>query len=190
MANLLEKLIAAHCSPALAGIKPANLAACRKSDFAAEGSDIHKEISQLEDKLKSKNIRIDIVCECDRRVLVMVYRKDVLDNHLKNNLNKAFLAQYGYAGAAQTDEYIEILKTRIRDDDFPHEIGVFLGYPLHDIYCFINHRDQGCLMTGEWKVYHNIDEAKRLFDRFKKCKTAVTQKLSEGKTLAQIFCAA
>lgn len=148
MPNLLEKLIATHCSPALAGIKPANLAACRKSDFTSESSNIHKEISELEDKLKSKNIHIDIVCQCNRRVLVMVYRKDVLDNHLKNNLNKAFLAQYGYAEATKTDEYIEILKTRIRDADFLHEIGVFLGYPLHDIYCFINHRDLGTTVAN------------------------------------------
>ena len=27
------------------------------------------------------------------------------------------------------------------------------GYPLHDIYGFINHKHQGCLLTGEWKVY-------------------------------------
>lgn len=43
----------------------------------------------------------------------------------------------------------------------------FLGYPLRDIYAFINHRDEGCLLIEEWKVYHNAGEAEKLFRRFK-----------------------
>ena len=43
-----------------------------------------------------------------------------------------------------------------------HEIGAFLGYPIHDIYGFINNRDEQCLLTGEWKVYADADNAKNV----------------------------
>ena len=35
--------------------------------------------------------------------------------------------------------------------DFPHEISVFLGYPLKDVKCFISRRGSGYHMCGEWK---------------------------------------
>ena len=75
-------------------------------------------------------------------------------------------------------------------ENFPHEIGAFLGYPLHDIYGFIYHRDAGCILTGEWKVYEDEDGARKLFMRYNKCRRALLARLEEGKTLAQIFCAA
>lgn len=60
-----------------------------------------------------------------------------------------------------------------------------------DIYCFINHRNRDCLMVGEWRVYHNSEEAAKMFSRFKLCRAALVRMVTQrGKTLAQIFCAA
>ena len=74
--------------------------------------------------------------------------------------------------------------------EFPHEIGAFLGYPAHDIYGFINHKDRGCLLVGEWRVYEDAEGAVHLFDKYKRCRNAVLRRIDQGKTLAQIFCAA
>lgn len=183
---MLETLLAKHCAPALAGIKPSNIAACSKKDVP----NIHKKIKSLNEQLNKNDIYIDILCECERRVLLIAYRKSILEKHLNTSLNRAFLEQYGYADAHKLSDYVNILKKRLSQGGFPHEIGVFLGYPLHDIYCFINHRDEGCLLTGEWKVYHNAEEAKKLFSRFKACRAALSKKINDGKTLAQVFCQA
>ena len=183
---MFEELIASHCSPALAGIKPANIVTCRKSVT----KNIHHEITRLNNQLNSRNIYIEILYEKKDSVLVMVYRQNILNRHLANPLNRAFLMQYGYDKAKNIEDYLDILKSRIKSDDFPHEIGVFLGYPLHDIYCFFNHRNEGCLLVGDWKVYHNAEETVKLFSRFRACKNAVLKKIADGHTLAQIFCAA
>ena len=37
--------------------------------------------------------------------------------------------------------------------DFPHEIGVFLGYPLEDVVGFIRHRGKCFTCCGCWKSY-------------------------------------
>lgn len=183
---MLEFLIANHCAPALAGIKPANIATCQKENIP----DIHKRLKMLNTELNVRDIYIDILSENDKSLMLMVYRKNVLTGHLAERKNKAFLSKYGYNDLKTSDEYLNFLRSRLRYDDFPHEIGVFLGYPLRDIYCFINHRNEGCVLTGDWKVYHNVDEAEKIFKRFKACKRAVANKVASGKSLAEIFCAA
>lgn len=184
---MLENLLAYHCGPALAGIKPANIAACHKSRIP----NVHKEIKRLNTELNRKDIYIEILCECDVRVLVMVYRKEVLQKHLQNPEMTEFLADFGYPNEGTVEEYIDCLRSRLSDcGGFPPEIGVFLGYPLHDIYGFINHRDDGCLLIGEWKVYENVEAAEKLFVRYKACRNAILKRVTSGFTLAQIFCAA
>ena len=39
---------------------------------------------------------------------------------------------------------------------FPHEIGVFLGYPPEDVKAFIKQNGKGAVLCGYWKVYSNI----------------------------------
>lgn len=183
---MLEALIARHCAPALAGIKPANIASCQKSRIP----DIHGEIERLNSQLNGSDIYLEIICECEKRALVMVYRKNVLEKHLQKRNNRVFLSKYGYPETDGISDYIEYLKTRLMHDAFPHEIGVFLGYPLRDIYCFINHRGEGCLLIGEWKVYHDAENAQKLFVRYNACRKALVKRVADGRTLAQIFCAA
>lgn len=183
---MLEAIIANHCAPALAGIKPANIVSCKKTD----GQALYENIRQLNHELNGRDIYIEILCECHQRVLLIVYRRKVLDKHLNHPMHQAFLARYGYTTKQDLRGYLNRLKMRLDCDRFPHEIGVFLGYPLRDIDAFIHHRDEGCLLVGEWRVYHNAEEAEALFGRFRACKKAVAQKVAEGKTLAQIFCAA
>lgn len=90
---MLERLLAYHCAPALAGIKPANIASCRKSRFG----NLHSDINKLNNQLNKKDIYIEILCESDNRALIIVYRRSVLEHHLKSHNNKAFLSCYGYS---------------------------------------------------------------------------------------------
>lgn len=183
---MLERLIAHYCGPALAGIKPANIVSCDKRRMPH----VHTQLECLRTELGDKGICIDILCQCEKRVLVMVYRESVLSAHLKKKEMADFLSGYGYGDLTTAAEYIEILKSRMKHDDFPHEIGVFLGYPLHDIQGFINHRDNGCLLIGEWKVYKDAESAEKLFRRYKVCRAAIVRRLERGHSLSRIFCAA
>lgn len=180
---MLEKMIAYHCAPSLAGIKPANIVACQKSKV----NNIDKELERLNKELNVKDIYLEILCQCEKRALIIVYRKSLLENHLQSRVNRAFLRKYGYEKAESLASYMEILKGRLDFECFPHEIGVFLGYPIKDIHSFINHRDSGCLLCGEWKVYHNAKQAEKLFRRYKSCRKALSEKVAAGSSLAQIF---
>lgn len=183
---MIENIIAYHCGPALAGIKTANIVACYKDKITC----VHSEVERLNRELNCKDIYFEIICECDKRILLMVYRSKVLKQYLHRADIRNLLCSFGYKAEAELQEDIERLKSRLGKVDFPHEIGAFLGYPLHDICGFINHRDEGCILTGEWKVYKNADEAKKTFTRYRRCRRAIVKRLSQGNTLAQVFCAA
>ena len=183
---MIESIIAYHCGPALAGIKPANIVACYKDKIPH----VHAEIEQLNDQLNCKDIYFEILCECEKRVLVMVYRSKALSKYLQYDEIKSLLFSFGYKPNTELNDNIQKLKSRLDNTNFPHEIGAFLGYPAHDIYGFIYHRNEGCLLTGEWKVYKDADGAKKLFARYNSCRHALLRRMEQGKTLAQIFCAA
>lgn len=183
---MIEHVIAYHCGPALAGIKPSNIAACYKSKIP----NIHEEIKRLNAQLNCKDIYFDILCECEKRALVMVYRRNKLCSYLQREEISELLYSFGYDREIDLEKYTDRLKSRLNKAEFPHEIGAFLGYPAHDIYGFINHKNEGCLLTGEWKVYKDADTAKKLFERYSRCRCALLKRILQGKTLAQVFCAA
>ena len=78
----------------------------------------------------------------------------------------------------------------MKNNSFPHEIGAFLGYPAQDINGFINHKDEGVLLVGEWKVYSDVEGAKKAFRRYCSCRNALVKRIDKGNSLADIFCAA
>ncbi len=180
----MEKIIAYHCAPALAGIKPSNIVTIYKN----KTKDMHTALKRLNDELNFKGIYFEILCECNKKALVMVYRQECLEKAISDKSVRQFLVRMGYPEKGSTREYIDVLKKHLQNAEFSHEIGAFLGYPLHDILGFMYHRDEGCILCGEWKVYKNADTAAKLFHRFSRCRKALFEKVSQGKTLAQMFC--
>lgn len=180
---MLEKLLAYHCAPALAGIKPANIAACSKKQV----KDIHGEISRLNSEMNLRGIYFEILCECEKRALIMVYRYNKLESCIKESKVSEFLRNAGYPSEITVEGYIAHLKKRLEADVFPHEIGAFLGYPIRDIIGFINHEE--CIFTGDWKVYGDAENARKKFHVYNMCKSVLFKHVAEGRTLAQLFCA-
>ena len=68
--------------------------------------------------------------------------------------------------------------------DFPHEIGVFLGYPLYDVVGFIENAGRNFTCCGCWKAYGDPSAAQRHFAQLNKC-TAVYLRLFRSGTPIQ-----
>lgn len=180
----MEHLIAFHCSPALAGIKPSNIINCFKKDYP----DLSNEVKRLNSELNKKDIYIEILCECEKRALLMVYREKKLKEYLEKKEIAELLIGADYPEKGDLSECISFLKERLsKKCDFPHEIGAFLGYPIHDIYGFLNKNRSKCLYTGYWKVYANVEESKEKFRRFDICRNEVLKRVMMGKKLSAIF---
>ena len=48
-----------------------------------------------------------------------------------------------------------------RESDFPHEVGLFLGYPPRDVEGFIREKARRAKCTGAWKVYGDEEAARK-----------------------------
>lgn len=87
----------------------------------------------------------------------------------------------------ETEYAISKLKKRIAEEKcFPHEIGVFLGYPIGDVREFIRNKGQNCLFCGVWKVYCDAGESLKKFERYKKCTQVYSKVFANGRNISQL----
>ena len=97
-----------------------------------------------------------------------------------------FLSGYGYTGC-EIRQCLNRLKERLKSSErFPHEIGVFLGYPLGDVIGFIQNEGRNCKCCGMWKVYDNENEAQKLFFKLQKCTNVYVQLFAQGRSIVQM----
>jgi len=175
-----ERILAFHTAPTLMGIKCGSLISVNQSDCPA---DEYKYA--FENRLKSKGLKMKKLCECRNRVLIYVYSEKMLKARLAESDTAEFLFSYGYEPNMTLNRKLSILSKRISCDSFPHEIGVFLGYPLDDIRGFIRNNGKNFLLCGYWKVYRNPEQAKLTFQSYHQCRNFLCCKLSQGLNLYQ-----
>ena len=70
-------------------------------------------------------------------------------------------------------------------EDFPDEIGLFLGYPVDDVTGFIQNKGRNYLLCGYWKVYSDENRARRIFSNYDKCRNYLCNKLAQGESIYQ-----
>ena len=104
--------------------------------------------------------------------------------------NQRLLEAYGYH-MQNLDEMLKRLAQRVRQISsrnlgFPHEIGVFLGYPKEDVEGFIQNEGRKYLMIGYWKVYSNPSRAKMIFKSYDQAKEGVVREFLAGKSIREI----
>ena len=183
---MLEKYFIEHCTSTMASLKCASLFNCTFQDVAQLENDIAKWNVSFE----QKGIRLFVLRRKASSALVYMYRPEKLKNRLENRDIISFLREYGYSDMS-VDKVLERLSARIAlTDGFPHEIGIMLGYPLNDVKGFITHKGENCKFTGPWKVYGDEHEARRLFAKFRKCKTVYKELYGRGRSVLQLTVAA
>ena len=182
----IEKGLIRHCSPTLASLKTASL-------FTLEFT-CHKELNEVLRKwnksLSDKGVAMIALRETDNRALIYVFRKNKLRKELRRPEIRCFLLNNGYGGS-DIGAALSTLRAHLAKlEDFPHEIGIFLGYPLDDVIGFIRNKGQNCKCTGCWKVYCNDCEAAKTFARYKKCEAVYMRLWEQGRSVRQLTVAA
>lgn len=179
---MLEKYLIEHCSPTLASLKTANL---MNIPFDSE-NELNLSAELLNSQLSKKGIELLILKKTENSALVYAYRKSKLASDLAQKGAAEFLREYGYE-SVDVEYCISRLQSRLAlSGEFPHEIGLFLGYPLGDVVGFINNAGQNCKCTGCWKVYCNECEAIKTFAKFNKCKSVYKRLWQDGRSLTKL----
>ena len=136
------------------------------------------------------NISYYMLSESDGKCLVLFYRPEELEAHLRGPEISSLIREYGYC-SRDLSKTLRRLTLRVRECmkngmGFPHEIGAFLGYPVNDVRGFIQNEGKGCLMTGYWKVYENLAGAKMIFNKYDRAKDSAVNEFLTGKTIREI----
>lgn len=164
-----------HCAPTLAGLKVGNLFNCRFEDV----QEFKKTIAKRSAFLNQKGVYILILRLGKNSALIYVYRKSQLEQILSCEKTQEFLAQMGYSDFSIT-RCLTKLKNHLKTQEFPHEIGIFLGYPLNDVKGFIKHKGANCTCCGHWKSYSDEKVARKTFAKYDKCTAVYCKKIQQG----------
>ena len=99
-------------------------------------------------------------------------------------------AEQGYPDL-RVEAAVDLLCARLAQGGaFPHEIGLFLGYPIDDVVAFIANKGRNCLCCGCWKCYTDAEAAQKAFCRFRKCTSVYKRLFACGRTRDQLAVAA
>ncbi|MDR0425397.1 MAG: DUF3793 family protein [Clostridiales Family XIII bacterium] len=174
---VLDQLIV-NSAPTIWGLRPANIVTIKKSDFEGRESEIAGFGALFS---RSRRVRLAKIYESAHAVQLMVYDRRALSARLRDKECRAMLHGRGYPDRGGVDSYLNTLSLKMRGrGEFPHEIGLFLGYPLEDVSGFVAHKGKNYKLNGYWKVYGDVEECKSRFAAFDSCRRSARAMLSRS----------
>lgn len=177
-----EEVIVRYCSPTLAGLKTGSLFSC---PYQSRG-EVLDFLRERNAALRKKGLRLLPLRLQDGKALIYVYRPGSLQSDLQRGEAKKLLRERGYR-TESGEKCVARLMRRLRAcKEFPHEIGLFLGYPCEDVRGFIENKAACAKCAGCWKVYGDEDKARRLFHQYKKCTGVYQKQWQSGKPLSKL----
>lgn len=176
------ELVLRYCSPTLAGMKTGNIFTYQYQNE----NNLIVELNKWNELLNCKGIYFVALRKKEGRALIYVYRRTDLERELSKSEIIAFLTEKGYLFEC-VEDCIDFLSKKLQEiSEFPHEIGVFLGYPLEDIKAFIENKGANCKCVGCWKAYTNECVAQKIFEKYKKCEKIYCKKHAEGYDITRL----
>lgn len=185
MPSAFEGEIIRQCAPTLAGIKTANLFMYTFTSYSEYLYTLHQVNNILSSKgLSIEVLRYDIL---KHRVLLFVYRKTSVEDILQKSAVRDFLERRGFSPKFNVLNVLYELAARLNSGaEFPHEIGLLLGYPLDDVKSYIEAPHSPGLCSGCWKAYSNPQYAQKYFDKCRCCIKAYLESYIRGRSLEQL----
>lgn len=197
----LEQKFLLHSSPTLAHIKPASL--FNLSFSSLEGlTELEERLDIVARKLSYLGIQFLILQKKSCCLQILVYRAHLLEKVLANQDVRKFLSCLNYTYDSYSGALEQLTKrfSSSEDEGFPHEVGIFLGYPLHDVQTFIENleanrsahtrqahcKKQACCI-GAWKAFSKAEKAERTFSRYRACTQYLCQAHQEGHDFIELI---
>jgi len=182
MIENIDSRLVRHCAPTLAGLKTANLFCLDDTD----GVLLCNILARWNRVLNPKGVSARIVAERCGRYFIYVYRNSALQELSNSYEIRNFLKGFGYIGF-DVESLLNFFQMRMaRSVCFPHEVGVFLGYPLDDVKDFIAYGGKNYKLIGCWKVYNDVPNSMHIFDVYKKCHKIFNERFEQGDSLTDL----
>lgn len=179
-ADNVELQLALQCAPVITGLKLSNLLTISPAGY-----------TQVERITEGSFISVCPLLETEEKVVMLLYQKKPLEKYISMCRVKKLLEEEGYKDFS-LDAVLPVFCERYENYeegkvDFPHELGLLLGYPPEDVEGFIRNQGKNSLCTGYWKVYENREEKQKLFEKYEYAKENLIQLLHYGLKMAEII---
>ena len=184
-----SQCLAAHLmyetSEVLAGVKPANLIPLVNRTRSC-GRNLYDLWKYHREEAVSMIPGIEFVqMRCsESSVLLFCFNRASLERHLSHQGISSLLEKSGYSRDNSFDEKLAELARRVGlGGDFPHEIGLFLGYPAKDVAAFMGYVRLPFRCQALWKIYGRPDESLRLAEDYRICRKKMGSILEKMNSL-------
>jgi len=149
-------------------------------NFSSSNRNLNKIWGKYKNEVKDKlDIEYFELKKDTTNTFVLFYNSEKIRLSISNKKNMKFLKRFGYNENMDIKQCLILLGKRF-ENMCPHEIGVFLGYPLEDVVSFVDYPNAKCKMVGYWKVYHDIKKAQIIFNKYDEIKYAIMKLMMKG----------
>jgi hypothetical protein len=172
-----------ECAEVLAGVKPANLISISNRPQLC-GRNLYRlwQLHHGEIASRLADLNILVLQTKEKAMLLLCYNRVRLERHLAHAGIRTLLHKAGYEAGASTGTLLAELRRRTTSNDtFPHEIGLFIGYPAKDVAAFMGLVKLPFACQCLWKVYGNPAQSLDLAERFRGCRQKMGAILKSGK---------
>lgn len=175
-----------ECSEVLAGVKPANLISLVNRTRPC-GRNLYQlwQLHHAQLAKRRADLTFMVLKNGAQAVLLLCYNHDQLERHLAHAGIRALLHKAGYEAGASCTALVNELRGRLgSSDSFPHEIGLFIGYPAKDVAAFMGLVKLPFACQGPWKIYGNPAQSLALAEQFRCCRQRMAAILATGSSTA------
>ncbi len=167
VSRTFEAVLVRQCAPTLAGLKPGSIFCFRQSSLEV----CRQKVCQWNARLAPLGLTVQILLERPGAgsAIVYVYRQSHMEQMLSSQAHRKFLRDAGYTDAGLGGLLAQLAQRLETQPEFPHEIGVFLGYPLRDVIGFIENHGRNFTCCGFWKSYGDPAEMQVCFACYRRC---------------------
>lgn len=176
----VETSLALNCAPLITGVKISNLLMIDNNNEAA-----------LRVILKKSGVSHFRLLRLEEKSAFILFRRSHMETYLARSDVRKVLVRLGYDNFS----FGHILRTfqeryqayMNHGEDFPHEMGLLLGYPIEDVIGFMENDGANYLYSGYWKVYSDVSAKKKIFEEYEIAKETIIQLLSEHMDMKHIL---
>lgn len=106
---------------------------------------------------------------------VLFINEKSMEKVLVNKRCINFLKFVGYSSDYELNDYMDELVFRLQSEEFPHEIGVFLGYPLKDVLGFMGYWKNELVEVKNWRIYGDKEISYEVYNNFMRDKAIMKE---------------
>ncbi len=177
--NSVEMQLVVQCAPLLAGLKISNLL------IISEGNE-----EEFETLMSDSDLSVYFLTRFNGKVVYLLFCYEQMEALLTDDNVRNFFSREGYSDLT-IHAILRKFKNRYEKHtslggEFPHEMGLILGYPIEDVEGFIENGGNNSLYTGYWKVYNKLEEKKRIFRSYEKATERIIRMMSHGVPVRDI----